>query len=899
MIRGFPSVVSRPLWWLVALFTALAPIRAEAPFAFATTPGKLPKDVVPEHYTLRLQPDLATLTFTGTARIDLQVHGADKTSLQLNALDLTIASASLVTPSADGEAAATPLAVATDADPQLLTLTPPAPLPAGAHTIELTYSGVIYPQAQGFFFDEYPTRDGPRRMFGTQMEPTDARRVFPGWDEPAFRATYDITVVVPVAFTAVGNMPAIHEEPLPDGRKAVTFARTPAMPSYLVALFGGEFEAVAGEHAGIALRILTTAGKSAQTRYALDASKAVLAYYDEYFGLPYPLPKLDQIGVPNAFSGFGAMENWGAISYIDTLLLYDPAASSQNVKEEVFLTVAHELAHQWFGNLVTMAWWDNLWLNEGFASWMESKVTADLNPAWDHWLRAGTSKDSVMGLDARASTHAIQQVVATEAEAAAGFNEITYDKGKAFIRMLEDYIGEDAFRAGIRLYLQRHRLSNTTSADLWAALSEASGLDIGPLAMSWTLQPGFPLVELELGGTADAPVLIATQSRFRLDATADATPSPVWQIPLTFAPLAAPDDITRVLLTAPRTEIPLPAGFGPLKANHADIGYYRVSYAPDLRPALVAAIAALPTADQLNLFSDTWALSQAGRLPATESLELIAALRDETDPTLLNRLVDTLITLDRYQRDQPGRAAFRAWAIDLVRPWFDRLGWTPRDDESDLDGALRGTLVQALGAWGDPAIIAGAHQRFEAFLRDPASVPADLVPPVLDTVGRYADAATYAQLLRLARDALGTELKTGAYDAAWRSLDPALARRSLELALDPATPVAIANYIPYQIAHYGEHPDLAWSFVTERFDALVERVTAMERYTYASSLASASSRRDRADELIAFYAMHLPPDAAPLAARAAEGLRAKVDVIERELPGIDTWISARPAKQPE
>ena len=590
--------LARPLFAVGAFLLLLSVGRAEKPFSFADTPGQLPKAVVPRHYALRIQPDLVARSATGTARIDVEVSQPVR-EIVLNALELTIASATL-------DDAATLLAAKLDPEKQTLTLTAPgaAPIAPGRHSVTIAYTAKIGTQAQGLFVDKYPTPSGDKLMLGTQMEPTDARRVFPCWDEPVFRASFDVTLVVRENLLAIANMPVAHEAPLAaqPGWKEVTFARTPAMATYLVALYAGEFETVEGEHDGVQLRIVTTEGKRESARYALESTKRILAFYNDYFGVRYPLPKLDQIAVPAAFSSFSAMENWGAITYIDTAILYDPATSSQARREAAFETIAHEIAHQWFGNLVTMAWWDNLWLNEGFASWMGTKCSDALNPAWQLWPRANADEERAMALDARKTTHPVQTPVANESQASDAFDEISYQKGQSFLRMLEAYLGEATFRDGIRRYIARHQYSNTTTANLWAALGEASGKPVVALAAGWTEQPGFPVVEAALATENGQPTLRLQQNRFTLN---DPGAAPLqWKIPVTLADPTRPDAPQIVLLETQRTSLPWPAG-ATLKANVHDAGYYRVFYQEPLRGALVRQFRQLAPTDQLNLLADT------------------------------------------------------------------------------------------------------------------------------------------------------------------------------------------------------------------------------------------------------------------------------------------------------
>ncbi len=679
---------------IACLCTALllAPLRAENPFSFAETPGQLPKTVVPRHYVLRIQPDLDLRTTTATARIEFEVLVPVR-ELVFNALELDLGSVQLFR---GGGPNAEPLTARADATKQIVTVALSAPLPVGRHALAIAYRGKIGTQAQGFFVDKYPTPSGDKLMLGTQFEPTDARRVFPCWDEPVYRATYDITLVVREKLMAVANTPATGEKSLGNGWKEVAFARTPSMPTYLVALYAGEFETVEGEQDGVKLRIIATEGKRASATYALEATKRILAYFNEYFGAPYPLPKLDQIAVPNAFSTFGAMENWGLISYIDTALLFDPAASSQTRREAVFQTIAHEIAHQWFGNLVTMAWWDNLWLNEGFASWMGTKCSDALNPEWQLWLRSNEDKERAMELDARKTTHPVQTPVANESQATDAFDVISYQKGQSFLRMLETYLGETVFRDGIRRYIAKHRYSNTTTADLWTALGEASGKPVVALAANWTEQPGFPVVLASASGTGDARRVKLEQLRFTLN-DPDAAPL-TWKIPVTLGNTAQLAASTSLLLEDKPVTVPWPAGRGTLKLNVGDTGYYRVRYDDPLARALADEIAQLPVADQLNLLADTWALVEAGRLPAPAWLSLAEKMSGTQSPPILSHLIDRLQFIDALQREQPGRRAFQALVVQMLTPQLARLGWEKKPGESPLDGTLRAELIAILGA---------------------------------------------------------------------------------------------------------------------------------------------------------------------------------------------------------
>ncbi len=420
-------------------------------------------------------------------------------------------------------------------------------------------------------------------------------------------------------FLAVSNMPVASEEPVTPTLKQVSFATTPKMSSYLFALAAGEFERLSGQADGVTVSVVTTAGKSAQGRFALDTAIDLLQYFNEYFGVKYPLPKLDLIAVPGGFGG--AMENWGAITFFEGLLLFDPAVSPDTAKRGIFTYVAHEIAHQWFGNLVTMGWWDNLWLNEGFASWMEKKAAEHFYPQWQVWLNGGSRKQRVLDTDARRTSHPIQQPVANESEAMAAFDTITYGKGQALIRMIENYLGERAFRDGIRQYMTAHAYGSTTTADLWRALEAASGKPVASVAGTFTEQAGVPLIRGEAACVGEEQRLTLRQERFTIH---DPNAAPQrWQVPVTIGPLRALRPSETVLVQGEPVEVAAGRCGEPVKLNFGDIGYYRVQYDDASRAALAKSLPLMSPADRLNLVADAWAMVEAGRAPPASFFELV------------------------------------------------------------------------------------------------------------------------------------------------------------------------------------------------------------------------------------------------------------------------------------
>src|SRR5881392_2593280 len=748
-------------------------IAAETPFSFKDTPGKLPKEVVPAEYSIRVVPNIDRLTFTGTETVKLSVRSPVQ-KLVLNALELEITEASL-----DGKMLPTS-AIKIDKENELLTLALPSELTPGDHTLALGFSGKINQQGQGLFYARYQEQDSGKRkiMLGTQFEATDARRFIPCWDEPVFRARFQLIAVVPENWLAVSNMPIESERKITEG-KEVRFAATPPMSSYLNVFVAGELDVIEARSDSTQVRVIATKGKAELGRYALETTAQILQYYNDYFGVPYPLPKLDQIALPGGFGG--AMENWGGITYYESALLFDPKNSSSETKQNIYEVLAHEMAHQWFGDLVTMAWWGNLWLNEGFASWMGSKCTAHFNPQWEVWLRrnlprdptrrVGIAKEAAMEGDARSTTHPIQQSIATEAEANSAFDDITYKKGQSFLRMLESFLGEDVFRDGIRRYIAAHKYSNSTTADLWSALSEASKKPVGEIAAGWTQQPGFPIVKVKR--EADEKVRL-TQERFTVNFK---NASPVlWKIPLTYSVVGeTPATLLMTDKTAALENIPADRA---LKLNPRGAGNYRVEYDDRSWELLLKALPKLGVEDRVNLMSDAWALVEADRAPVSLYFGLVEKLPASTDLAEREQIINVLVFVNGLLVGSSERERFQRYARSLLRPTFATLGWKPKPDEPPNAGRLRASLIGALGHLNDPEIIAGCRERFQKYLAHPAPLPPDFRAPVLAVVGGYADEKTWNKLHELGLKTTSIEDQQNYYKALGGASDPKLVKKT-------------------------------------------------------------------------------------------------------------------------
>jgi aminopeptidase N len=851
-------------------------------FSVQSTPGQLPKSVVPVHYAISIAPNLQSGVLKGSETIDIDARTATR-SITLNALELKVTQARLLD-ERNGVAS-----IQMHADDETVELTFPQPVKAGAHRLQLEFEGRINEQPQGLFFARRPADRSGRVMLASQMEPTDARRMFPCWDEPAYRATFQLTATVPQDYLAISNTPIQTETPSGAGLKTVVFGKTPKMSSYLVAFVTGDLEALSGEAAGVKLRIITPVGGRESGRYALEAVQKLLPYYEDYFGIKYPLPKLDLIAVPGGFSG--AMENWGAITFEEEALLFQPGLSPQDAKRGIFVTISHEMAHQWFGNFVTMAWWNDLWLNEGFASWMEEKATDHFNPDWNMWMVANQNKNGVMESDARRTTHPIEQPVHSPAEAEQVFDDITYKKGAAFLRMLEDYVGEKVFRDGIRAYIRTHLYSNTTTDDLWNDLERASGKPVRRIASGWTEQRGFPVVKVRSTCTANGRELALEQERFRVnDSTPDASQ---WQIPVSIESIGSRQPATKVLLSAKSMKAVAGSCDTPVKLNADNVGYYRVEYDAPAFAELTRSIGSLSEADRLNVLDDTWALAQAGRVSAADYLQLTDALRQQNDPVMWEQLIQRLLFMDDLEIGQTGHDRFQAYARALLNPVFARVGWEPKPSESAGDARLRDRLISALGQLRDEAVINESKKRFAAFAQNREALPADIRGAVLSVVGRYADRTTFDELHRFARGGRSSDQRSEFFSAMQAAIDPTLVQENLRLALSNELPPEPAAFVVVDVAGTPENAPAALDFAKQHISELLGKLSSFTRANYIPGLYHGFSDAARANDLESYAAAHMLKADLPQAAKTAEDIRFRAAFKQRELTKIDQWVAGR------
>jgi aminopeptidase N len=870
------------------LFVVACLSAAGAGAATPPTTTQLPRDVRPLHYAVDIVPHAQTMTFDGKVAIDVDVL-APTSSITLNAEDLAFSTVSLTPAHARAPLAAPHVTV--DADHQTATFAFDKPLAVGTYTLAMAYTGKIGTQANGLFALDYDTAAGHKRALFTQFENSDARRFIPSWDEPNFKTTFDLQATVPATQLAVSNMPAASTTPAGDGLSRVRFQTSPKMSTYLLFFALGDFDHATLAAGRTQVGVVTQKGLASQAQFALESARDILHEYNDYFDTPFPLPKLDNIAAPGRSQFFGAMENWGAIFTFEHALLLDPAIATESDRQEVFEVEAHEMAHQWFGDLVTMRWWDDIWLNEGFATWMEGRTTSRLHPEWHAELSDVDSRESAMARDAVASTHPVVQHIETVEQASQAFDAITYSKGAAVIRMLEHYVGSDAWRTGVRHYMHKHAYGNTVSDDLWREIEAAAGKPITAIAHDFTLQPGVPLIRVESARCENGKTTLQlSQGEFTRDRP-DKTPL-TWHVPvIAQSPGSEP---ARTLVNDRKSTLTVP-GCGAVVVNAGQSGYFHTWYAPDLFATLRAHFTRLATIDQLGVMADTWDLGMSGLQPASDYLDLVAATPAQADPSVWGDIAGNLRALDAYERgDAQRQARLRAFAIAQLAPVMARVGWQEQSGETAPTRILRTQLIQTLSALDDPAVIAEARRRYAASDNDVSAMPPALKKTILGVVARHADAATWDRLHAAARKETTALVKDELYGLLASAEDSKLAQRALELALTDEPGATNSAGMISAVSRL--HPDQAFDFAVAHLQQVDQRVDTTSRSRYYPGLAAQSLDPAMIAKLNDFADHHIAASSRRATDTTIANIVYRRQVRDERLPAIDAWLQARAAR---
>jgi aminopeptidase N/puromycin-sensitive aminopeptidase len=848
---------------------------------------RLPGGVLPEHYSLTITPDLQKATFAGSETIDVVLDRATN-AITLNAAEIqfgvvTARGASLVHPTHGdttamngapgqlGRDAAQTAVVTFDPAKEQATVTFSQALPAGRVTLAIDYAGILNDKLRGFYLSKTKARN-----YGvTQFEATDARRAFPSFDEPALKATFDVTLVVDAGDTAISNTKLVSDKPGPEaGKHTLRFATTPKMSTYLLAWVVGDFVCKQAKSDGVPIRACSTPDKVGLTKFALDAAKWDLHYYDKYFGIKYPMAKLDMIAIPDFEAG--AMENFGCITYRETEMLVDVKNSTLPARKDVATTVAHEIAHQWFGDLVTPAWWDNLWLNEGFATWMETKAAAKWQPKWNFDQDDAQDLNRTLDDDAARTTRAIRTRAETPAQINELFDDIAYGKAGAVIGMVENWVGEEVFREGVQAYLAEHLYGNATAEDFWSAQARVSGLPVDKVMRSFVEQPGVPLVSVADRG-AGAEV---TQRPFSLSGY-DGNGSEAWTIPVCFKGVPC-----RLLQPQQSPmDVPIPASPAPFAyANAGDKGYYRTAYSrKDLADVVAHAESSLTPPERIGLLGDRWALMRAGQGTVGEFLNLVLAVKSDPNARVLQTALGRVGTIEAWIETDAERERLEGVVRREFASVYAGLGG-PAKHEPYEHAEVRETVFEALGHAKDPAVLAEAQSITTQLLTGHKATDPMLGDSSIALTTPGGNAEMYDRLLKVTRDAKDPDLKEAALHVLARFDAPELVARTLEYSLSDEVRSQDSWALIALLLERRATQEQAWTFVEQHWPE-IQRKSTENSGARIIEAAGAFCTVEKRDAVAAFFRDH--------------PVESSDRTLAKSLDSIDDCIRLRSAQEPE
>lgn len=823
-------------------------------------PYRLPRHTVPNRYELTLEPDLEGGTFRGT--VTISVTTADTVAeLVLNAIELDIDGCEF-----DGEPAPFELVESTER----LFVRPAGGVATGDHALRLEFRGVLNDQLRGFYRSTYRDADGTERVIATtQLQSTDCRRAFPCWDEPDFKAVFAVTLVVGPGLMAVSNGSVTSEIETGAGTTEVRFADTMVMSSYLVAFVVGPLEATEWHDAdGIPVRIVYVPGKRDLTGFAIDVATFCLRWFQDYYGIPYPGDKVDLLALPDFAAG--AMENLGCITFRENLLLVHPTDATQAERQLVADVVAHELAHMWFGDLVTMSWWNGIWLNEAFATFMEIAACDAFRPEWERWTFFGLERSAAFEVDALSATRPVEFEVRSPADCDGMFDVLTYQKGGALLRMLEQYLGEERFREGVGHYLRTHAYGNTETGDLWDAIEHTSGEPVRRIMDSWIWQPGFPLVS----AAVEDDELVLTQRRFAFDPAA--TSASLWSIPV-----AVRQGANTETVLVDGDEIRLPLGEGPVVVNAGGHGFFRVSYGDDLRARLTPdAVRAMTTLERYNLVDDAINAMTARTLDAFDFIALVERFGSEREYGVWQAIAIGLRQVRRLVVDDADAlASFERRVTSLAAPVLAELA-VPSDGEPELTAKLRGLLLGVVAVTGgDLEAQATARRYYEQWTVDASSVDADLAAAATSIVAATGDVDDYERMLGHYRNGATPQIQLRHLYSLAEFGGTELMDRTLAMAMTDDVKTQNAPFLLRACIGNIHHGRQGWEFVRRHWTEINDR---FPRSTI-SRLVDAVKLLDQPPDIVqarAFFAEHPIEQAAKTLEQILErqGVNAEVRV---------------------
>jgi aminopeptidase N len=842
---------------------------------------RLPEVAVPENYQLTFKPDLEKATFDGDETISVRIlHPTSE--ITLNSAEIEYHEVSI---SSGGSAQKAKVTLQKDKEMAMLAVE--KPLAAGSATIHIRYSGVLNDEMRGFYLGK---DDQGRKYAATQFEATDARRAFPSFDEPAYKATFDITAVAGKGQVAISNQKIVSDTPGPGDLHTVRFATTVKMSSYLAALVVGNFEYIEGKADGVPIRVYSTPGKKEMGKFALETAEHVLNYYDQYFSIKYPYGKLDLIAIPD-FSA-GAMENTGCITFREVILLIDEKRGSIDLKKEIASVIAHEMAHQWFGDLVTMKWWDDIWLNEGFATWMSSKPIEAWKPEWNFNLDDVIQTGNTLNTDSLANTRPIHQAADTPAQITELFDGIAYGKAASVLRMLESYLGEETFRAGVNAYIQRHQYANATAEDFWEAQANTSKKPVDHIMPTFVNQAGVPVINVKAQCSGNSTTVTLDQRRYYYDREKFRAPNDeLWEIPLCMKSSAGDGAPKCELLTKPNESFKLPGCSTWVFANAGAAGYYRIGYQPDAVRALADDVESkLSPAERIALQTDIWASVRVGHEPVGDYLALAQGLVGDRNRAVLEEVLKQLHYISQYLVTESDRESYRVWLRQYLSPVLKDVGWESKPGESDEQRALRAQVFHALGYDArDPEALAQARRLADKALDNPASLDRELARSAFGLAALNGDQAFYERLLAALKNPKSPEEYYMALFALAEFGDSKLLERTLDYAISPDVRSQDALRLISDVMRNPAGEKLAWNFILSHWDAVQKAggpFASAEIVNATSSFCDANMR----DQVVDFFAAHRIEAAQRTYRQSIERITSCVDLKSQQEPQLASWL---------
>jgi aminopeptidase N len=841
---------------------------------------RLPTTVTPIHYDITVSPRLADAKFAGRETIRLRLAAATST-IVLNAAEITFGEVSI---SAGGRQQRA--VVKTDATKEQVIFSFPNPVPAGEADLTIAYDGILNDDLRGL----YLSKANSRRYAVTQLEATDARRMFPSFDEPAFKATYAITAIIDKGDNAISNGAVVSDTPGPGPTQhTVKFETTPKMSTYLVALAVGDFECISGAADGTPVRICSTPDKKSLTAFALESTQKILEYFNRYYSIKYPFKKLDIVAVPDFAAG--AMENTAAIFYRETLLLAAPDASV-GARKAIATVLAHEIAHQWFGDLVTMQWWDDIWLNEGFANWMMSKPLKEWRPDWNVELDEVGDNHAAMNLDALRATRPIRSKASTPAEISELFDPIAYEKGAAVLRMLEAWVGPQHFQKAVNAYIEKFKYGNARAEDFWGTLTTVTGKPVDKVMASFVDQPGLPLVSVDIkcgGGSSRA---ILSQERYFRDPSQATASAPLWQIPVCLQ--SSSGDSRCEVLQQKRQEVSFTGCPAWVMGNDGARGYYRAALSPSMVRTMAEKVEMLDAAERMAVLSDEWALVRAGRHDIGTFMDLASGFGGERTAAVMQTLGGLLGTAaDEYTTPQTAEA-FRTWVGRQFAPALREIGVAGSASDDDERKALRAALVGIAGRVArDAQVLATARQLVQQELDKPGTVEATLLSLVIDLAATRGDAALYERYRQASRAATDPEVRYQYLYGLTSFSDPALVRRTMDITLSDEVRSQDAKLVIGRMLVTPESHELAWQLVRERWNEIQKKTGEFVGNTVIVSSLSSFCEASTGAEIRAFFKEHQVPDAERTLQQALERIDACAKSAAIQRPKLAEWLELR------